>query len=143
MTGCSSNDDGDGDYMLTFHTYKRQLITEQDKKSHMLFVIGHHTKVYINPRPAISSTYIKKIEKVPVVDGVKLKVSLSRLGFSKWQNFCGSHFNETLIVLLDNKYRGTYKVSKVYPDQTFTLSGIFSEKEADYIIEKVKKNYKL
>ncbi len=138
LTGCSSwSGPPEPDYKIGLFDY-----SWQDAKGESTPIEYGGRIIYVKPRPIINSANIERIETFEVKGGKGMRLILSHHGKMRWHQASAMFRGKDLAIMLDDKYRGRFKVRHIGEDGILVLPGPYIPEEVEMIREKVKDNFK-
>jgi len=123
--------------LLHLHTFTWEP-TEGNRLSYLEYA---GRTMYLDPAPVLSAADIGRIVAFDVPGGRGLKLHLTEHGKNRWLHVTAARRGEQLVVMLDDSYRGGYRLTG--PDDTgvVSLAGPFTPQEARDIVAKAEENH--
>ena len=119
--------------LLSLHTFSWE---PPAGKADCVYVEYQGRLMYVEASPVLGTGDFTKIEAFDVPGGRGLRLHLNERGRHRWLQATGLNRGRELVGLLDNQYRGGYRVTVPDDSAVVSLAGPFSPAEAVDILAK-------
>lgn len=131
---------GDGrNYVIHLHEFST-MRTDKNEMNAVEYIPGKF--IYPKKEPVISSPNISKIEVIQMPTGKSLKLVLDGHGRTVWTQTTARLKGKQLVIMVDDKYRGWIRLTRIDQDGVIVLPGPFTDDEVKNILNHAETNRK-